>query len=68
MIDCRLIDTPISLNVSFAWSGEPLTDPRRYRRFVGNLNYPIVSHLIIASRFLDSPCDSQNAVLHVLQY
>ena len=40
MLDCKLIDTPMDSNVKLVleW-GEPLRDPRRYRRLVGKLNY-----------------------------
>ena len=55
--------------------GEPLRDPRRYRRLVGRLNYltitrPNISFLVsVVSQFLKSPCDSHwDAVIRILRY
>ncbi|XP_016558652.1 uncharacterized protein LOC107858495 isoform X5 [Capsicum annuum] len=40
MMGCRPIDTPIDPNAKLLpGQGEPLSDPRRYRRLVGKLNY-----------------------------
>ena len=40
MLDCKLVDNPMDPNVKFVpGQGEPLRDPRRYRRLVGRLNY-----------------------------
>ena len=40
MLDCKPLDTPMDLNVKLVpGQGEPLRDPRRYRRLVGKLNY-----------------------------
>ena len=40
MLDCESVDTPMDLNVKLILGqGEPLRDPRRYRRLVGKLNY-----------------------------
>lgn len=62
MTDCRPIDTPMDPNVKLLpGRGEPLSDPGRYRRLVGKLNYLIVTRPDIAftvhvvSQFLDSP-------------
>ena len=40
MLDYKLVDTPMDPNVKLVpRQGEPLRDPRRYRRPVGRLNY-----------------------------
>ena len=40
MLDCKPVDNPMDPNVKFVpGQGEPLRDPRRYRRLVGRLNY-----------------------------
>ena len=40
MLDCEFVDTLMDLNVKLILGqGEPLRDPRRYRRLVGKLNY-----------------------------
>ena len=40
MLDCKLVDTPMDPIVNLVpGQGEPLRDPRRYRRLVGRLNY-----------------------------
>ncbi|RVW25085.1 Retrovirus-related Pol polyprotein from transposon RE2 [Vitis vinifera] len=56
-------------------TGEPLGDPGRYRRLVGNLNYltitrPDISFPVsVVSQFLQSPCDSHwDAVIRILRY
>ena len=44
MLDCKLVYTPIDLNVKLLPAqGEPLQDPGRYRRLVGKLNYLIIT-------------------------
>ncbi|RVX21698.1 Retrovirus-related Pol polyprotein from transposon RE2 [Vitis vinifera] len=76
MLDCKLVDTPMDLNVKLIpGQGEPLGDPGRYRRLVGKLNYLTITHLDISfpvsvvSQFLQSPCDSHwDAVIHILRY
>ena len=40
MLSCKLVDTPMNLNVELVpGQGEPLQDSRRYRRLVGRINY-----------------------------
>ena len=40
MLDCKPVDTPMDPNVKFVLGqGEPLQNPKRYRRLVGRLNY-----------------------------
>ena len=40
MLDCKPVDTPMDPNFELVFrQGEPLRDPRRYRRLVGRLNY-----------------------------
>ena len=65
MLDCKPVDTPMDLHVKLVpGQGEPLPDPRRYRRLVGKLNYLTITRLDISfpmsvvSQFLQSPCDS----------
>ena len=55
--------------------GEPLGDPRRYRRLVDKLNYFIITRpdifflVSVVSQFRQSPCDSHwNAVIRILRY
>ena len=76
MLDCKPVDTLMDPNVKLVpRQGEPLRDPRRYRRLVGKLNYhtiirPNISFLVsVVSQFLQSPCDSYwNAVICILCY
>ncbi|RVW65068.1 Retrovirus-related Pol polyprotein from transposon RE1 [Vitis vinifera] len=76
MLDCKPIDTPMDPNVKLVLGqGEPLGDPRRYRRLVGKLNYltitrPDISFPVsVVSQFLQSPCDSHwDVVIRILQY
>ena len=65
MLDCKLVDTPMDLNVKLVLEqGEPLRDIGRYRQLVGKLNYLTITRLNISfpmsvvSQFLQSPCDS----------
>ena len=65
ILDCKLVDTPIDLNVKFVpEQGEPLQDSGRYRRLVRRLNYltitrPNISFPVsVVSQFLLSPRDS----------
>ena len=40
MLDYKPVDTPVDPNVKLVpGQGEPLRDPKRYRRLVGRLNY-----------------------------
>jgi len=55
--------------------GELLSDPEKYRRLVGKLNYltvtrPDISFAVsVVSQFLNSPCvDHLNAVTRILKY
>ena len=55
--------------------GEPLQDPRRYRRLVGKLNYLTITRLDIyfpvsvVSQFRQSPCDSHwDVAVPILRY
>lgn len=55
--------------------GEPFSNPGKYRRLVGKLNYLIVTQLgttfpvSVVSLFLNFPCESHwNVVTHILQY
>ena len=75
ILDCKPIDTPMDSNVKLVLGqGEPLRDPRRYRRLVGRLNYltitrPDISfHVSVVSQFLQSRCDSYwDAVIRILR-
>ena len=76
MSDCRPIDSPMDPNLKLLpGQGEPLTDPGRYRRLVGKLNYltitrPDISFSVsVVSQFLQTPCDSHwDAVVRILRY
>ena len=76
MLDCKFVDTPMDPNVKLVLGqGEPLRDPRRYRRLIGRLHYltitrPDISFLVsIVSQFLQSPCDSHwDVVVRILHY
>ena len=44
MMECRPIDTPMDPNVKLLpGQGEPRSNPERYRRLVGKLNYLTVN-------------------------
>ena len=65
MLDYKLVDTLMDLNVKLVpGQGEPLRDPRRYRRLMGRLNYHTITRpnisfpVSVVSQFLKSPCDS----------
>ena len=65
MLDCKPVGTPMDPNVKLVpGQGELLRDPRRYRRFVGKLNYLTITRpdisfpVCIVCQFLQSPCDS----------
>ncbi|RVX09440.1 Retrovirus-related Pol polyprotein from transposon RE2 [Vitis vinifera] len=76
MLNCKPVGTPMDPNVKLIpGQGEPLGDPRRYRRLVDKLNYltitrPDIFFLVsVVSQFLQSPCDSHwNAVIRILRY
>jgi len=76
LIDCKPADTPMDPNVKLLPDqGEPYSDPGRYRRLVGKLNYltltrPGISFPVsVVSQFLNSPCDSHwNAIVRILKY
>ncbi|CAJ2657775.1 unnamed protein product [Trifolium pratense] len=76
LIDCKPVDTPMDPNVKLLPDqGEPYSDPGRYRRLVGKLNYltltrpDILFPVSVVSQFLNSPCDSHwNAVVRILNY
>ena len=76
MMGCRPIDTPMNPNVKLLpRQGEPLSNPERYRRLVGKLNYLTVTRpdisfpVSVVSQFMTSPCDSHwEAVVHILRY
>jgi len=72
----KSVETPMYPNVKLLPSqGEPLSDPEKYRRLVGKLNYLTVTRLDISfavsvvSQFLNSPCvDHLNAITCILKY
>ena len=76
MLDCKPVDTPTDPNVKLVpGQGEPLQNPRRYRRLIDKLNYLTSTRLDISflvsavSQFLQSPCDSHwDATIHILHY
>ena len=76
LLGARPIDTPMDPNVKLLPDqGESLSDPRRYRRLVGKLNYPTITHpdisfaVSVVSQFLNSPCESHgDTVIRILKY
>lgn len=76
LLNCKPADTPMDPNVKLLPNqGEPYSDPGRYRRLVGKLNYltmtrPDISFSVsVVSQFLNSPCKSHwQAVIRILQY
>ncbi|XP_061350948.1 secreted RxLR effector protein 161-like [Gastrolobium bilobum] len=76
MLACKPVDTPMDPTIKLLpGQGEPLSDPGRYRRLIGKLNYltvtrPDISFAVsVASQFLDSPCDSHwDAAVRILRY
>ena len=76
ILECKPVDTPMDPNFKLVHGqGEPLRDPRRYRRLVGRLNYLTITRLDISfpvnvvSQFLQSPFDSHwDAVIRILCY
>jgi len=75
MLDYRPCDTPMYPNIKLLpGQGEPLKDPKRYRRLVGKLNYLTITRLDITfavsvvSQFLNAPCDSHwDAMTRILR-
>ena len=71
---CRPIDTPMDPNVKLlTGQREPLSNPERYRRLVGKLNYLTVTRpdisfpVSVVSQFMTSPRDSHwEAVVRIL--
>ncbi|RVW46810.1 Retrovirus-related Pol polyprotein from transposon RE2 [Vitis vinifera] len=76
MLDCKPVGTPMDPNVKLIpGQGEPLRDPRRYRRLVDKLNYLTITRpdiffpVSVVSQFLQSLCDSHwDAVIRILRY
>jgi len=76
MLDCKPIDTPMDPNVKLLPNqGEFYSDPDRYRRLVGKLNYLTMTRpdnlfaVSVVSQFLNSPCDSHSTVVvRILRY
>ncbi|XP_070004814.1 secreted RxLR effector protein 161-like [Nicotiana sylvestris] len=74
MTGCRPVDTLMDPNSKLLpEQGEPLSDPARYRRLVGKLNYlkvtrPDISFPVsVVSQFMDSSCDSHlDVVVRIL--
>lgn len=74
MLDYKLVDTPINLNVKLLpGQRKPLHDPRHYHKLVGKLNCLAITRSDIAfsmsvvSQFLQSPCDNQwDVAVHIL--
>jgi len=61
----KFVDTPMDPNVKLLPNqGEPLSDPEKYKRLVGKLNYltttcPDISFAVsVVGQFLNSPCEN----------
>ena len=75
-MNSKFVDTLMDPNVKLLPNqGESLSDPEKYKRFVGKLNYltvirPDISFAFsVVSQFLNSPCeDHWNAVIRILKY
>ncbi|WVY93382.1 hypothetical protein V8G54_032470 [Vigna mungo] len=76
LMNCKSVETPMDPNIKLLPNqGEPFSDPERYRRLVGKLNYltvtrPDISFAVsVVSQFLNSPCeDHWDAVVRILKY
>ena len=76
LLNSKSVETPMNPNAKLlASQGELLSDPEKYRRLVGKLNYltvtrPDISFAVsVVSQFLNSPCvDHLNAVTRILKY
>ena len=76
MSDCRHVETPMDPNIKLLpEQGEPLSDPRRYRRLVGKLNYltitrPDISFAVsVVSQFLQDPRVTHwDAAMRIVRY
>ncbi|XP_058764751.1 uncharacterized mitochondrial protein AtMg00810-like [Vicia villosa] len=76
LLNAKPADTPMDPSVKLLPNqGEPLSDPGRYRRLVGKLNYltvtrPDISFAVsVVSQFLNSPFqEHMDAVVRVLRY
>ena len=76
LTNSKSVETPMDPNVKLLpRQGEPFSDPKKYKRLVGKLNYLTVTHpdisfvVSVVSQFLNSPCvDHWNAVIRILKY
>lgn len=76
MANYKPTDTPMDPNIEIlSGQGEPFSDPKRYRRLVGKLNYLTVTRLDIVfavsvvNQFLSSSHDSHwDATIRILRY
>jgi hypothetical protein len=49
MLDYKSVDTHMNINVKLIQNqGESYSDPNRYRRLIGRLNYPTMTRLDIS--------------------
>ena len=64
MLDCKLVDTLIDLNVKFVAGQGESTRSREIRRLVGKLNNLTITQsdisfpVSVVSEFLQAPCDN----------
>ena len=76
LLNSKPVDTPMDPNAKLMPAqGEPLSDPGKYRRLVGKLNYLTVTRpdisfpVSVVSQFLNSPCEGHwEAVIRILKY
>jgi len=75
LMNSKFVDTPMDPNVKLLPNqGESCSDPEKYRRLVGKLNYltvtrPDISFAVsVVSQFLNSPCANHwNVVIRKLK-
>ena len=75
LMNSKFVETSMDPNAKLLPSqGEPLSNPKKYRRLVGKLNYLTVSPntsfvASVVSQFLNSSCvDNWNVVIRILKY
>ena len=74
LLESKLVETPMDLHVKlYEDQGELLSNPERYRRLVGKLNYLTITHPYFAvnvlSQYMKDPClPHWEAVIWIVRY